>query len=104
MATIISNAFSFNMISRPAGVIRYEEISAEDVKPTLGDDFVNACGHSCELINDMTGLTLEKNRINNSLEPGDTLVVCQYVGPRLEEGATSLPPGAKMRFLKVTLE
>ena len=104
MAVIISNAFSFNMISQSEGNLRFEEIPAEKVKTVLGDEFVNACGHSCELINSLTGLTLVKNRINNSLVPGDTLVVCQYVGPRLAEGATSLPDGATMKFLKVTLE
>jgi hypothetical protein len=32
------------------------------------------------------------------------MLVAQYTGPRLPEGATTLPPGAKIRFILVLIE
>jgi hypothetical protein len=42
-----------------------------------------------------------KNRVSTSLCDGDTVIVAQYNGTRLPEGATSLPEGATIRWMKV---
>jgi hypothetical protein len=39
------------------------------------------------------------NRVNVSLKPGDAAIVGQYIGPRLPEGATTLPEGATIKWL-----
>ena len=106
MAKIICNAISYNMMLPHLSHwnLRNEVISAEKVKDELGEEFINACGHSCELINSLTGLSLEKNRITNKVDIGDVLIIAQYNGPRLEEGATSLPEGATLVFVKSTVE
>jgi len=44
----------------------------------------------------------EMVRSSISLNPGDVLWVAQYCGPRLPEGATTLPEGATIRWYKVT--
>ena len=41
-------------------------------------------------------LGMEANRVSLQAGAGATLVVAQYDGPRLDEGATQLPEGAKI--------
>lgn len=48
-------------------------------------------------------LGVECNRVNVSLEKGDTAYVAQLQGGRLPEGSTTLPDGFKFKFLKVTV-
>jgi hypothetical protein len=43
------------------------------------------------------------NRDNLSLAEADTLIVAQYRGPRLPEGAITLPEGAEIVFFKVRI-
>lgn len=53
--------------------------------------------HTAELANSQLGEKLiEFSRLSVRLEHGDDLVLCQYVGPRLPEGVTVLPEGAKI--------
>lgn len=41
------------------------------------------------------------NRVNVKLEPGVLILVGQYIGPRLPEGATTLPEGASIEWWTV---
>ena len=43
-------------------------------------------------------------RVTLRLQPGDEALVGQYEGPRLPEGARSLPEGATIRWLLVRVE
>lgn len=43
------------------------------------------------------------NRASYTLVPGEKLLVAQYKGPRLPEGATKLPEGATIEFYLVLL-
>lgn len=43
------------------------------------------------------------NRINVTLEKGDTAFVAQLQGGRLPEGTTTLPEGFSFKFFKVTI-
>jgi hypothetical protein len=38
------------------------------------------------------------SRISVQLEAGDDLILCQYIGPRLPEGVTTLPEGSEIRW------
>ena len=49
------------------------------------------------------GIPVEAARINLSLKPGDELVIGQYRGPRLPEGCQTLPEGATIQWLRVSL-
>jgi len=49
----------------------------------------------------MLGVSVPVNRVNVKLT--GPMVVAQYMGPRLPEGATTLPEGAKIEFWKVEL-
>ena len=110
---IISNAFSINMLVQEDISIRFSSISVEEVVSILIDideDFdgsegiVNAIGHkeTDSVVRDQlkkAGFVLrEGKRLSVVFAPDmDTshqMLVAQYRGPRLQEGATSLPEGA----------
>jgi hypothetical protein len=55
------------------------------------------------VVGSLLGREVPMNRATVQLTAGDVLFVAQYSGPRLPEGATSLPDGAKIEFLRVTL-
>ena len=38
-----------------------------------------------------------------ALVPGDQAIVAQYIGPRLPEGATSLPEGSRIEFFALEI-
>ena len=80
-------------------------VHPQNAKALLSEGFVSAVGHAdtARLIASQLGLEVEVNRTSISLEPGDSLVVAQYTGPRLPEGATALPPGAEIRYFLVRL-
>lgn len=82
----------------------------------LHEDVVNCIGHAdlCRIlyIDENIGLLcpdgcgymkMEPNRVNVHLNPGDTLYVAQVMGGRLPEGATKLPEGTTIKFLKVAI-
>ena len=76
----ILNSFSLNLLACLNAVIKSEEVTlakAQDV-PCAG-------------------------RITVTLHKGDTVMIGQYSGPRLEEGATTLPPGATIKWCRVTI-
>lgn len=52
-------------------------------------------------VSDILGRKVEMNRANVHLNPGDVLYIAQVVGGRLPEGATTLPNGFAMKFLRV---
>lgn len=61
----------------------------------------HAVGHeqTAKLANKQLGRNaVEFARVSVQLQPGDDLVLCQYIGPRLPEGVTVLPEGAEMRW------
>jgi hypothetical protein len=60
-------------------------------------------GHAdiAAVLSGLIGSTVPVNRVSVSLQPGDTLVVGQYVGPRLPEGCSALPEGAHIEWYAV---
>lgn len=98
------NAFSLNMLDCSKSysvsvnpiVNGNSEVFAKEVR---NGKMINAVGHGSTA--DILGVPC--NRIGVSLEKGDEVVVAQYVGPRLEEGATKLPDGAKINFISILI-
>ena len=118
----ISNAFSCQMVSSAAGIRPITKEQARDLLACGGRGgcdawecaaqagFKSYCmraksvvGHAdtAALLAKELELNIECNRETVHLKEGDTLVVGQYVGPRLPEGATALPEGAKIEWYKV---
>lgn len=109
MRNIIANAISINMI---AGQIPMADnygyagfgLSVKEVRPEdIPKDCVSVIGHAdtAKVVSTMLGFDIPANRVSYTVEDGDVLFVAQYSGPRLPEGATSLPEGGTIRFFRV---
>ena len=111
MTTFLTNAFSLNMLNQPYNMdIRVSEVSKWTAAQVVrrADNLVNAIGHADTdgIIRAMLTGPYDKplpvgERLSVSIDVGDTVVVGQYSGPRLPEGATALPEGATIKFMVV---
>jgi len=102
----LGNAFSLNMLHTanmgPVGaMLIVTEVRAKAI-PVCA---VSIVGHAdtAALFSTMLGREVAFNRTSVTLHGSDTLFVGQYSGPRLPEGATALPDGATVKWLKVTI-
>lgn len=123
MALYIVNALSLNMISSesPEGGIFWvhyningKRVTVDGAVATLAaarSPIIPAIGHADTARVVATtlewagcnGLPALHARVNVSVRPGDQLLVAQYSGPRLPEGATTLPEGARIEFWLLTI-
>lgn len=121
MTTYFVNAISLNMVSATAATLTMKELSVEEAAGYLlapaecwGDlghrsispTVVQAVGHADTAALFAKELDLDgikPSRATVSLKEGDQLIVGQYSGPRLPEGATELPEGAAVRWLMVDI-
>lgn len=98
---ILTNAFSINMLHSDV-VVDFREITPEKAKEyiTSAKEFECAIGHTdtATVVGNMLGIELQPNRVSVSLNYPDDIIVAQYTGPRLPEGATTLPEGATIKF------
>lgn len=96
------NAFSLNMLDGNCNYIvpEIERLSIERSKAMLSKGFKSYIGHEdmAKVLSEMTGYDVEFRRETLKIKEGDSLLVAQYSGPRLPEGATKLPEGAKVLF------
>lgn len=118
-STFITNAFSLNMIEEPVGKYEIMECNWEEVRGYMAllnkydtnhykgvyINIVNAFGHdkSIPLLKNNYGVEIKFNRISVNAKRGDTIIVLQYRGERLPEGATELPEGAEIVPLKILI-
>lgn len=102
--TKISNAFSIQMLTGGAQV-NFAPVTAEYATHKLQTGFESYIGHPdlAAIVADVTGVEVPANRASLTLTDDDILIVAQYRGPRLPEGATKLPEGATVEFWRVTL-
>lgn len=103
----ICNAWSHNMLdvtkmTKNTKLLTVLMTPAE-VKESIRDGFNSAMGHSTELASKLIGMDIPMNRCSNKIQDGESVIVCQYSGPRLAEGCTELPPGAEMLFIMTTV-
>jgi hypothetical protein len=118
MNIIISNAFSLSMLDREnqkhaAGDAVYENprIPRPCDYPQgflaawekAGAEVESAVGHAdtAAVFSTLLGRPVPVNRVNIKLTQGVILLVGQYIGPRLPEGATTLPEGARIEWWTV---
>jgi hypothetical protein len=112
---LLLNAFSLNMLldqptvepfSSPKDInVTFQELPKSAAQSALDGRLESAVGHAdtATVLSDVLGMPVPCNRATVSLKLGDKVIVAQYVGPRLPEGATKLPEGAKMKFYLVTI-
>lgn len=85
------------MLSEYPATVSVVAVSKDEA---LAADNVSVVGHP----DTARVLGVEFNRVSVKLAKGDVLYVAQVVGGRLPEGATTLPDGFQLTFLKVTLD
>lgn len=102
----LCNAFTISMIPAEARArgCAVEIVPIGDPRGPLGvpRDVVSYLGHNTDLVSALLGFAVPTNRESLQLGANDTLYVAQYTGPRLPEGATSLPEGATIEWFMVS--
>lgn len=108
----LSSAFSINMLREEAipavldvkPVEQWEAAEVARAIPQSDGAIKNIIGHpdTAAVVGQMLGVgPLSANRESVLAGWGDMFIVAQYRGPRLPEGATTLPDGATIKFYKV---
>lgn len=101
MTFYVGNAFSLGMLDTlvdgpvfPVITLVSEEAAREFAKLS----FVSCVGHAdtAGLFTNILGVPIEMRRVSTSLNRGDSILVGQYNGPRL-------PEGAKIRWILVNI-
>ena len=103
----LANAFSLNMLAVNSGSLRFNEVSTEHASNYIKQqEYVSAVGHAdtAKVFGSELRCDVATNRLTLKIGQGDTVLVGQYSGPRLEEGATTLPIGASIKWFLVWLE
>ena len=106
---VVANAFSLNMLDIGSGVtdLNVCRIPPEYIREEIAEAgrFTSIVGHAdtAEIFSSLLGLDVPCNRATFTLEEDVILFVGQYKGPRLPEGATELPEGARVEWVMVTI-
>ena len=109
MTVVIANAFSLNMLNLDVGITDLQicPASPDVIRQEIEEAgcYASIVGHAdtAAIFSSLLGLDVPTNRATFTLEEGVTLFVGQYKGPRLPEGATSLPEGAKVEWAMVVI-
>ena len=99
---LLGNAFSLQMLDLTQG----QNIKVTPIQPIdVPADAISVIGHQdmAVIVSNILGRPVAFNRVTSRLAQGDVLYVAQYTGGRLPEGATSLPAGADIKFLRVDI-
>lgn len=97
----VLNAFSLSMVSPPCSIA---VTAVDDPRAVVAGVAVESfVGHAdtARIFSNVLGVPVECRRESIRLERGEKALVGQYVGPRLPEGATELPEGAKIVWMLV---
>lgn len=100
MKRYVCNVFTIAM-APAGGNLHWEQISPERAAEELvKHEHESAVGHeqTAKLASAALGIKIPFNRQSVRLEDGDQMVLCQYIGPRLPEGVTTLPEGAEIKW------
>lgn len=103
---LICSAFSLNMLLSLNADISIRPLTLQDVKDFAErEGLESAVGHpdTAIVFSSQVGVEISQSRVTVKLEPGDRMIVGQYRGPRLEAGATELPPDAMIEWCLVTI-
>lgn len=84
----------------------FEELTLDEVCVMLrADEWTSAVGHAdtAAIFADALGMQVPCARVTVSLRKGDVAIIGQYRGPRLPEGASTLPEGATIQWIKMVV-
>lgn len=102
--TFLGNAFSLQMLDTTIQhLVTVTPVPIEEVKVA---DFMSVIGHqdTATVVSSLLGKEVSCHRASIHLDAGDILYVAQVTGGRLPEGATTLPEGFSLSWLKVTVK
>ena len=111
---ILLNAISANMLADFPCALNLTEISKNEARALLlcaseadgeADLIRSAVGHAdtSAVFSGVLGVSVPCQRETVTLAIGDQAIVGKYSGPRLPEGCKSLPEGAHIRWLHVSV-
>jgi len=111
--TYLTNAFSFNMVDQ-IGTVEFDMLvdvvtssaMREHVEDSVkeGSLCISMSNQAtCDLLNAIIGGSIAPEKGNVDAKIGDTVLIMQYNGPRLYNGAKNIPEGGKVRFYKVQI-
>jgi len=100
----ILNAFSLNMVGNFPCNLAVDEVSV-GVARVLAANVTSGVGHAdtAAVFSSVLGMNIPMNRATFTLTQGDSVLVGQYSGQRMPEGSTTLPEGANIKWLVVTV-
>ena len=112
MKVTVCNAFSLNMLEELNNValkfVRLEEgdYAAQGILNDIekaGGTIESSVGHkdTAVIFSSLLKREIPFNRTNVVFSKSDLLLIGQYIGPRLEEGAISLPEGSLIKWFLV---
>lgn len=105
MRHIITNAFSANMLDESkSSLVLFNPIPVEQAAIIAkSEEWESSLGHEdiVNVVNAQLGTSFKMNRRTDILETGDAILLAQYKGPRLPEGATTLPEGARIQYYMI---
>jgi len=86
--------------------VTFKVITEQQARALLANGFVSAVGHAdtAALFSNILGVDIRPNRVSVRLTEGEQALLGQYSGPRLPEGATALPEGAKITWIRVEVQ
>ena len=99
-AFVITNAFSINMLGADSD-LKFSRLKETEARWIVGNfPHSSAVGHAdtAAVLSTVLGVDVPMNRTTLQMEHGVALLVGQYKGPRLPEGATALPEGASIEW------
>lgn len=107
----ISNAFSLNMIKEVpehGASIHIKPVdtkTAQRIARNESNESQSIVGHAstAAVFESVLECPVPANRVTVELVSGDMMLVGQYIGERLPEGATALPEGAEIKWFVVAL-
>ena len=103
MKKILGNAFSLQMLNLAVeSNVSICPVTAAEVAES-GAESVIGHADTANVVSGILGKEVPMNRVSVKLNPGDILYVAQVTGGRLPEGATTLPEGMDITFVKVML-
>jgi len=100
----VVNAFSFNMLPEDVEAVCIKAVKLDEKEAgnlLVSNEFVSAVGHedTANILSKLLGVKIPFNRIDVKLDvKKDELLLVQYIGPRLQAGATELPECTRFNF------
>jgi ferredoxin-fold anticodon binding domain-containing protein len=118
MSRYVANAISLGMLDSIDREMAYGSYDPMSIKLEISrlsaqgardwvrrEDWISIVGHddTAALLSELLGVPIIKNMVSTSIKVGDCILVCQYNGERLAEGAKTLPPNATIRYFLVSV-